>query len=559
MDVLPNLLTVSVASEATGPDPGASHEPTETAALIQDPHDLSRTRLDGDDLRERLLSGAGLGELAAPFAAVTPLEAGGLAVATDHMGLGLVYGYQGDGWAATSTSARALAQLAGAPLDRTALGVYRLVGIHLGEATAFTGVRTLSAGHRWELADGTLTEIPYETQHHDARLTVAEGVAKAAALLRTDLERILDEFPDVVFQLSGGLDTRLLLAAIPPARRKGLRALTLRSTGNADEAVATALAERYGMDHHLVDLDALDKLTPEEIHTLVQSASLANEQVFSPLQLGMIQWAEGRTHELFGSDAPRIDGIGGEISRGMYHSLQRQHPRVTPELVERLARWRIFSRDAVDAAALEPGFAAESEQAALERLRETFAAYRMDWLSATDAYWYTIRSHRGTGSVQTQAGRRRAVLMPFAHPGYVAITAALPAVAKRGSKFNAQVLTELDADLADIPMDTGVRPAALTAARPVTLLRTGRDYAHRVSGKVRQRISRTGVTGTVPATLTRGLVAHWRADPALLEPVQATGLLSEQWLAGLLTGEQAPAPATAAFISILEAATTAAR
>jgi len=556
VETLPQLLSVSVASGRTGPG-GPQSDISGPRPLIREPHDLARTRLDEGDLHQRMTTGQGLAELAAPFAAVTADGNGGLIAATDHMGLGLVYGTQGDGWAAIAGSARELAGLSGAGLDRTALGVYRLVGIHLGEATAFEGVQSLAAGHRWHLADGTLTAEAYPPPPAEpGTLTVREGVAKAAALLRRDLTRILDEFPDVVFQLSGGLDTRLLLAAVPPERRRGLRALTLRSTGNADEEVARTLAQRYGMEHGIVDLDDLGTLTPEEIHTLVQTASLANEQVFSPLQLGMIQWAEGRTAELYGADAPRIDGIGGEISRGMYHALQRQHPSVTPELVERLARWRIFSRDSVDADCLDPGFAEESERHALKILQETFATYDMDWLSATDAYWYTIRSHRGTGSVQTQAGRRRAVLMPFAHPEYVAITAALPATAKRGSRFNAQVVKALDPELAAIPMDTGVRPDALTAARPVTLLRTGRDYAHRVSGKVRQRINRRGVSGAVPATLTRGLVAHWRAHPQLLEPVAASGLFSESWLAGLLAGDQEPAPATAAFISIVEAAAT---
>jgi asparagine synthase (glutamine-hydrolysing) len=528
----------------------------ETAALTQNPHDLHRVRLDPADLRKRLTTGEGLADISAPFAAVTGDDTGGLAVATDQLGLCQVYGVQGDGWGAVSTSARQLGLLAGAALDRTALGVYRLVGYHLGEATAFSGVGTLPAGHRWHLANGALTELAYPTENvAPDHLSVDEAVRWCADLLRENLEQCLDEFPDAVFQLSGGLDTRVLLAAIPPARRRGLRALTLRSAGNADDTVAALLAERYGMTHELIDLGGLDLLGPAEIHELVHSAALGNEQIFSPLQLGMIEWAETEAAKRY-EGAARIDGIGGEITRGMYHSLQRQHPTVTPQLVERLARWRIFSRDAVDSTCLEPGFAAESQVAALDRLQATFAEYDMDWLSATDAYWYTIRSHRAVGAVQTQAGRRRTVLSPFTHPQFVAIAAALPATAKRGSRFNSQVVAALDPELAAIPMDTGVRPSALTAPRPIALLRTGRDYAHRVSGKVKQRISRDGVSSTVPLTLTRGLVAHWRANPELLEPVAATNLFRRQWLEALLAGEQSPAPATAAFIALLEAATS---
>ncbi|MCW2941174.1 MAG: hypothetical protein JWN00_4159 [Actinomycetia bacterium] len=559
METLPHLLAVSVAAGRTGPGPdGGPYRPwPATAGLFQRPRDLSWVGLAPDDLHVRLTTGEQLAEISAPFAAVTTNpDAGGLTVATDHLGLQQVYGIQADGWAAVSTSARRLSLLAGQSLDRRALGVYRLVGFHLGEGTAFCGVSTLRAGHRWHLADGTLSELAYPAARAEPeRLSADEGVRRCADMLRANLEQCLDEFPDAVFQLSGGLDTRLLLAAIPPSRRKGLRALTLRSAGSADDTVAALLAERYGMSHDIIDLGGLDRLAPHEIHELVHSAALANEQICSPLQLGMIEWVEAEAVRRY-HGAARIDGIGGEITRGMYHSLQRQHPAVTPELVERLARWRIFSRDAVDSACLEPGFAAESETAALERLQATFAGYDMDWLSATDAFWYTIRSHRAVGAIQTQAARHRPVVSPFTHPRFVAIAAALPAEAKRGSRFNAMVVAALDPELAAIPMDTGLPPSALTATRPMVLLRTGRDYAHRVSVKVKQRISRDGVSSSVPLTLTRGLVAHWRDNPELLEPVAATGLLSRPWLAAMLGGEEFPAPATAAFVAILEAATS---
>jgi asparagine synthase (glutamine-hydrolysing) len=157
--------------------------------------------------------------------------------------------------------------------------------------------------------------------------------------------------------------------------------------------------------------------------------------------------------------------------------------------------------------------------------------------------------------VQTAACSRRAVLTPFLQPQVLAIGAALPASAKSGSRFNARVLAELDPELAAIPMDTGVRPSVLTAPRPVAALRTGRDFAHRVSGKVRQRIAGRGVAGSFSTTLANGLVAHWRARPELLEPVAATGLLSQDWLSGMLEGRHAPAPPTASFIALLEAAT----
>ncbi|MCW2912018.1 MAG: hypothetical protein JWN52_86 [Actinomycetia bacterium] len=554
METLPRLLAVSAAPGHPGPapetlDPGLTGE---AAALVLNPRDHSYAALSTADLRKRVTTGEGLAEIAAPFAAVAS-DGASLTIAADQLGLRQLYGVRGDGWAAVSTSARRLGLLAGAGLDRDALGVYRLIGHHLDEDTAFSGVVKMPAGHRWTLADGRLTETPCPAGDFatDRVPTVDEAVRELTTVLRTAMERCLDEYPDAVLQLSGGLDTRMLLAAIPPARRTGLRALTLGSPDNSDHAAATVLAERYQMRRDVIDLAALGRLEPAEVHRLVQRAGLKHEQVLSPIHFGMLEWVEEQT-----SDVPRISGFGGELARGMYYPLQRQHPRVTPRLVERLARWRIFSLDPVDSACLDADFARESEAAALDRLQTIFAGYGTDWLSATDAYYYRQRYHRAVGAVVTSSCLEHTVLSPLLHPRFVAIAEALPPEAKRGSAFNARVLAALDPELAAIPMDTGVRPDALMAPRPVALARTGRDYAVKASHKIRQRVFKRGDSGAVTSALTGSLVAHWRAYPGLLEPVAATGLLSQEWLERLLSGEITPAPVTAGFVALLEAATS---
>jgi asparagine synthase (glutamine-hydrolysing) len=562
METLTKMLAMSAQPGATAPvtGPGELFEDrpasSEAIALSPDPHEAFCHRLDGGDLHKRLTTGDGLADVATPFAAVTTDQHGSTLLATDVLGLRQLYGVRGEGWSAAGTSARRLARLKAGPgkrpnLDRTALGIYRLVGFHLGEATAFEHVQTLPAAHLWTLSHGSLAETCYQDPEPVRPFRVEQAVREYASMMRRTMERLLDEFPDAELQLSGGLDSRLLLAAIPAARRASLATVTLSSSGSKDETVARRLAEKYGMKRQVIDLDRLTDLSPADIHTLVHNAALRHEQVVSPLQLAMLDWVEAQT-----SGEPRIDGLGAECTRGMYHSLQRPHPRPTPQLVERLARWRIFSRGQADSACLAPDFAAESQEAALRRLKETFASYEMDWLSATDHFWSTVDPHRSLGPVETAACRSRTVLAPYLQPSFLTIGAGLPARAKSGSRFNARVLAELDPELAAIPMDTGVRPVELTSPRPVAVLRTGRDYTHRVSAKLRQRIAGRGVSDAVSTTLTRGLTRHWRAHPELLEPVAATGLLDQDWLAGLLNGKNEPAPATASFISLLEAATS---
>ncbi|WP_165975835.1 hypothetical protein, partial [Actinomadura rubrisoli] len=436
-------------------------------------------------------------------------------------------------------------------LDREALGVYRLVGHFLDQDTAFDGVKKLRPGCKWSLADGRLAETEIEPGGFRAgeAPSVEEAVRELAEVLRTSMAQCLDQYPDAVLQLSGGLDTRLVLAAIPPARRNGLNSLTLSARDSGDEATAATLARMSRMHREVIDLSGLERLEPVEVHRLVMEAAQRREQVLNPLHLGMLEWVEEQT-----TDAPRISGLGGELSRGMYYAMQRPHPAVTSKLVERLAKWRIFSLDPVDPGCLDPGFAEESAAGTMRRLQDIFAGFGGDWLSATDAYYYRQRYHRAVGAVVTSSCTEHTAVNPLLHPRFVAIAEALSPAAKRGSAFNARLLAELDPELAALPMDTGVRPDALMAPRALKLVRTARDQGVKIVHKTRQRVFGRGDSGSASAALNRSLLAHWRAEPHLLEPVAATGLIGEEWLARVLSGEHTPAPVTTGFVALLEAA-----
>ncbi|WP_131738958.1 hypothetical protein [Actinomadura roseirufa] len=554
MRTLSRLLVISAAPGRSAPRPAAAATELAaggTAALVLRPHDHSFIEPDPPDLRERVLTGNGLTDLAAPFAGVAAHADGSVTIAADWLGLRQIYGVQGDGWAALGTSARELARLAGRGPDREALGAYRLVGYFLDEDTAFDGVGKLRPGHRWTLSDGRLTETELDPGEFrtDQTPPVAEAVRELADLLRTGMEQCLDEYPDAILQLSGGLDTRLLLAAIPAARRVGLETLTLSARDSGDEATAAMLARRSRMRRNVIDLAGLEKLTPPEVHRLVLEAARRHEQVLNPLHMAMLEWVERQTTE-----APRITGLGGELARGMYYPLQRQHPEVTPRLVERLARWRIFSLDAVDSGSLDAAFAEESESGTMKRIQEIFAGYGGDWLSATDAFYYRQRYHRSVGAVVTSSCTDHTHLNPILHPRFVAIAEVLSPTAKRGSRFNARLLSELDPEMAALPMDTGVRPDALMASRPLRVARTARDQGVKIVHKTRQRISRRGDSWSASTALTHAIVTHWRAEPGLLEPVAKSGLISGEWLDRLLSGSTMPAPATAGFVALLEAA-----
>ncbi|GAA3110345.1 hypothetical protein [Streptosporangium carneum] len=556
---------VSPLSDGTPPFPGAVRRPLPGGAgevwsatpgplysLVEGAHDHDYRPMSEAELTGRIREGRELGDLAAPFAAVLAEEDGALLAAVDQLGMRHLYLAEGPGWAALSTSPTSLARLTGGGLDLDVLGAYRLIGHHLGTDTPYAGVRKIPAGHVVRLSEGRATLTPYKSPGHPPTTDLAEAVRRAARILRDNMERLLDEHPDAVLQLSGGLDSRILLAAVPEGRRRQVRALTLASVESRDQELATRIATAYRLERQVIDMDRMAGLTPARAHELVTAAALSTGGINNPVQLAVQEWAEAQAPR-----EPRINGFGGEFSRAFYYLGQRQHPGPTPQLVDRLAEWRIFSVEYADPEMFTGDFAAETKASTMRRLREMFAGYRTDWLSSTDEFYFHERTQRMVGATLSTACTRYTTLSPMLHPAFVEQARAMDPAVKLYSRYNAMLLDRLAPDLARIPLDTGLRPVTLFAPKPVRAARLGLDLGLRAARKARQRIRRSGNPGVGEPTMVALLVAHWRAEPSLLEPALGTGLVRQEWLARMLSGEYDPTPGTAAFLAILCAASTA--
>ena len=100
------------------------------------------------------------------------------------------------------------------------------LGWQLGQGTLWSGRAKLAPGVEARLGPAGLRLLP-AAAGADGPIPLGEALEGAAALLRTSLARFLDERPEGVLQLTGGQDSRILLSAVEPARRRGLGAMTL--------------------------------------------------------------------------------------------------------------------------------------------------------------------------------------------------------------------------------------------------------------------------------------------------------------------------------------------
>lgn len=493
------------------------------------------------DLADRLSSGEGVDSLGAPFAAalVGDSEA---TIAADHVGFRHVYGTQQPAWAAVSTSAARLAAQAGAGLDLEGLSVFRLAGHHLDDQTAYAGVRKLPAAHLFRIGDGILRATAYScASSSDAD----DPAADHANRLRELVTGFLEHHPGAMVELSGGLDSRLVLAAVPRALRPTLTAFTIISAGSKDGQVAQELARRYGMRVHTVDVSGIASLDPAQAYELAWSTAVRQDGLGRPLSAAAFRWVESHVDQ-----APRLSGHGGELARGLFE-FERPHPTVRPEAVQNYIRRWIVSNDAVKDEALTAEFATESRELAMRRLRAIFERENTDWISALSVFYLRQRMQRWAGMTITDGCGMRLTLNPLMDSEVLRLARRIPARLRKGSRYVVRVMDRLDPELARIPLGSGLRPIVLD--RPVTMTRRlGENSISGFLAKAGSKVMRTVRAqrrSAAGAPLLAGLVvAHWREQPSLLGAAVKTGLVSESYLSRILDGTIEPDATTVDFL-----------
>lgn len=195
-----------------------------------------------------------------PFAAaIWDGGAGCLELITDRYGMYPIYaaGYGSALLFAQQIKAVMAPGVVAAEIDPVALVLMAAIGELVGDLTPLRTVRLLPAACKIAIGEKGLTHHPY--WHYDfGRMkepaeTFRQTAQRTGRLLRHAVRRICNVTPAVGVPLSGGLDSRVLLAAVPDPGRTP--SFTWGIRGCRDLAYAQAVAAVLGSPHRSFEFD----------------------------------------------------------------------------------------------------------------------------------------------------------------------------------------------------------------------------------------------------------------------------------------------------------------
>jgi len=189
-----------------------------------------------------------------------------LTLMNDRFGFRPLYWRRADSGFAFAGEVKALLACPGVSveIDPTAVDEWVSFGYLLGTRTWIKGIHLLPPATIMRVGKSGRTQTSYWSWHDikqpDSLPGESEIVERLGQLWIAAIRRRVDDKRLGQF-LSGGLDSRAILAALPETRRP-YHTVTFGKEGCVDEQIARRVARRKGMAHHFVEINARNWLPP---------------------------------------------------------------------------------------------------------------------------------------------------------------------------------------------------------------------------------------------------------------------------------------------------------
>ncbi|NBW75006.1 MAG: hypothetical protein EBR34_04325 [Sphingomonadaceae bacterium] len=445
----------------------------------------------------------------------------------DRCGLGHLFEASHGPCHVISSSVQFVAEFTEAGPDIAALLDYSQLGVFPFAATPYVGIRKL------------LPDDPWGTNY------AATGSGRPLKALQDDIEAhfraavqaLLAAAPQAALELSGGLDSRLILAAMTPDQRAGRSALTLCGPGedSPDLKIARQLARDQGLDHRVSHAPSEQWLDPELLFTTLDAACSGYQGMGNPVDKATLL-ANGEDSD----GLVRFSGQNGEILRGFYHPMQPLAATASRALWSNLTDWRLIANDRVSPRLLSDYARTQVIPAAREAFLANLANFEGEWGQALDRVYLRLRMQAWVGNAASSTLVKRTMLMPFFDEHFLKAALALPAAARSSSQAAYRLLMDIDPTLANVSLESGISPAQLLSGGIATRLASARQRTAKLVSKLKQRMNpRSGAT-MGSNSITTAWHRHRGFERLDLGRLAALGIFDEQALELLQSGKLQP-------------------
>lgn len=439
-----------------------------------------------------------------------------LGIATDHLGrLHVFYSVTEDG-AVVSTSSIAAARLFPSEPDPIAVNEMLATGSIYEDRTPFRNVRRIAAASLYEFRGGALTlsrSKPEALWGPDALAKPEETAEKVAGTLQGSLEILLRGHEKPLSDLTGGLDSRLLLGLM---LRLGCKP-HLTVTGLPDDPdvrLAKGIADRVGLPI-AVEHPSLPDDARRGFEDALAAAALSEGQ-FDPISYSLIERIHcGHAHQFDVS----INGSGGEVLRnywwnkahvrgeglGLISEAVRRFTRETaaPWIVNR--EFRLELRDHFEAVIAR----------CLDHVKELPDYGKLDHL------YLFLRIQCWQGSIASATNQIWPAVSPYLQRRALQAALSLSPRTRLGRKAMNQIIYLCSPTLAAYPLETGFPPMSPTptnfwrfmpglARLPLWLCHRLADHRRTASGRDRN------AAGVVRSLFANGAAEYFRPEQMIL-------------------------------------------
>ena len=442
-----------------------------------------------------------------------------LTVMTDPVGQLHVYCCETQGALLISTSALLLAQVSGAGWNMRAVREFLGTGTVFGDRALFDGVRKIGPGTILTCRTG---HAPVHSRWWRAEhfMTVDRSPRRSIAdfgdSIRDVMARVYHRYPDPALDLTGGYDSRILLAGIRNQRAPAtIHTVVAGDRDDSDVRVAQSIADRFDLAHSRLPATFDDAETWWTMAQRTLPLIDGEYDMFAYANIMSIHQSLARSFDA------SVNGSGGELIRGYWWELCLPWVGRRRPLEARNVGARRF---AVDDWA-EPLFGSRFDDDLADQFAQTITNANAQLAgtrntSQLDHVYLALRMQRWQGRLASATNRIWPCLSPllFRQPMELALSAALRLRVNGGMARH--VLAAMDRALADMPMSGGypavpITPRSLPRFTPL-LSEYGKRAYRRLPGRRAAKPPANEGEALPPHPLMTTDLASWMTPDAML-------------------------------------------